>query len=143
MKKIIIIALYISIAIAQIQHGGIPKFFNNELDRIDFIEVETDLIVDRGFDPMVFQFGTEYDVNINVLSESQIYINDDNSYTFVLGIQSDGAYGLGFNFSDFFSNRVINTWNNLPAVIINSSSIQIFKTKLDNFDIRSIYTSKI
>ena len=59
------------------------------------------MIVDRGFNPMVFQFGTEYDVNINVLSESQIYIND-NSYTFVLGIQSDGAYGLGFNFSDFF-----------------------------------------
>ena len=102
MKKIIIIALYISVAIAQIQHGGIPKFFNNELDGVDFIEVETDLIVDRGFDPMVFQFGTEYDVNINVLSESQIYINDDNSYTFVLGIQSDGAYGLGFNFNDFF-----------------------------------------
>jgi len=102
MKKIIIIALYISVAIAQIQHGGIPKFFNNELDGVDFIEVETDLIVDRGFDPMVFQFGTEYDVNINVLSESQIYINDDNSYTFVLGIQSDGAYGLGFNFSNFF-----------------------------------------
>jgi len=102
MKKIIIITLYISIAIAQIQHDGIPKFFNNELDGVDFIEVEIDLIVDRGFDPMVFQFGTEYDVNINVLSESQIYINDDNSYTFVLGIQSDGAYGLGFNFSDFF-----------------------------------------
>ena len=35
MKIIIIITLYIGIAIAQIQHGGIPKFFNNELDGID------------------------------------------------------------------------------------------------------------
>ncbi len=96
MKKIIIITLYISTVIAQIQHGGTPKFLYNQLDRIDFVAVNTDLIVDRNFDPMVFQFGTEYDVDINVLTESQVHINDDNTYTLVLGIQSDGAYGLGF-----------------------------------------------
>ena len=101
MKKFVI-TLYISIAIAQIQYAGTPKFFNNELDRVDFIKVNTDLIVDRDFDSMVFQFGSEYSLDINVLTESQIYINDDDSYTFVLGIGSDGAYGLGFNFSDFF-----------------------------------------
>jgi len=102
MKKIIIISLYISIGIAQIQHGGAPKFFSNELDRVDFIQINTELTVDRNFDPMVFQFGTEYDVDINVLTESLVYMNNDNSYTFILGIQSDGAYGLGFNFGDFF-----------------------------------------
>ena len=102
MKKIIIITLYISTVIAQIQHGGTPKFLYDQLDRINFIQVNTDLIVDRSFDPMVFQFGTEYDVDIDVKNESQVYINDDDTYTLVLGIHSDGAYGLGFNFSDFF-----------------------------------------
>ena len=102
MKKIIIITLYISTVIAQIQHGGTPKFLYDQLDRINFIQVNTDLIVDRSFDPMVFQFGTEYDIDIDVKNESQVYINDDDTYTLVLGIHSDGAYGLGFNFSDFF-----------------------------------------
>ena len=102
MKKIIIITLYISTLIAQIQYEGTPKYLYDQLDRIDFIQINTDLIVDRSFDPMVFQFGTEYDVDINVKTESQVYINDDDTYTLVLGVHSDGAYGLGFNFSDFF-----------------------------------------
>ena len=71
MKKIIIITLYISIAIAQIQHGGIPKFFNNDLDRVDFIEVETDLIVAKKQDidlERILQSwrGTRHSLNLKV-----------------------------------------------------------------------------
>ena len=100
MRKIFVFTLFLGLVVAQIQHSGTPKFLNNQLDRIDFISVDTDLVIDREFDPMVFQFGTEYDVDIKILDESQIFIEDD-LYTFVVGISSPDAYGLGFNFSDF------------------------------------------
>ena len=100
MRKIFVFTLFLGLVVAQIQHSGTPKFLNNQLDRIDFISVDTDLVIDRGFDSMVFQFGTEYDVDIKILDESQIFIEDD-LYTFVVGISSPDAYGLGFNFSDF------------------------------------------
>ena len=45
MKIIIIITLYISTLIAQIQHGGTPKFLYNQLDRINFIQIDTNDIV--------------------------------------------------------------------------------------------------
>ena len=102
MKKIIFITLYIGILAAQIQHEGLPKFFNTELDRINSIQINTDYIVERDFDPMVFQFGDEYDVDINIINDSEVIVNNDGSYTFILSINSERAYGLGFNFSDFF-----------------------------------------
>ena len=102
MKIIIFITLYIGILAAQIQDGGSPKFFNSELDRFNSIQIDRNNRVDRDFDPMVFQFGTEYDVDINVIDDSQVLINNDGTYTFILAISSEGAYGIGFNFSDFF-----------------------------------------
>ena len=32
----------------------------------------------------------------------------------------------------FFTNRVINPWNKLPYVVVNSSSLNIFKNKIDS-----------
>ena len=32
---------------------------------------------------------------------------------------------------NFFSNRVVNPWNNLPSEIKNSRNLSVFKTKLD------------
>ena len=34
---------------------------------------------------------------------------------------------------NFFTNRIIKTWNNLPENIINSESIETFKTRLERF----------
>ncbi len=102
MIKIILCFIIASFSFSQIQSEGIPKYYNNDpLNRIDFLALENNPRVDREFHPMVFQFGIEYDVDIDLLDEAQIYI-DDNIYTFILGISSEDAYGMGFNFNNFF-----------------------------------------
>ena len=102
MKKIIIFLLLASFSFAQIQSGSTPKYYEQiPSDDINFISVSNSPEIDRNFDPMVFQFGIEYDVDIPILDEAQVYI-EDNIYTFILGVSSENAYGLGFNFSDFF-----------------------------------------
>ena len=45
--------------------------------------------------------------------------------------------------SNFFSYRCINIWNGLPEEIVTSSSLDIFKQKLNTFDLYSIYTPKV
>ena len=40
----------------------------------------------------------------------------------------------------FFSNRIIKLWNSLPDSVVNSPSIYIFRKRLDNFDLRTIYS---
>ena len=34
-------------------------------------------------------------------------------------------------FRSFFTNRVVNTWNKLPADIVNSTTLNSFKNKVD------------
>ena len=34
--------------------------------------------------------------------------------------------------ANYFSNRVVNTWNKLPSSIVNSPSLNSFKARLDN-----------
>ena len=101
MKKILLLTLSLSFIFAQIQQGGTPKFFNAQIDRVEFESIASSSIIDRNFDPMVFQFGREYDVDISIIDESMVIV-DDNIYTFLYAISSPGAYGLGFNFSDFY-----------------------------------------
>jgi len=102
MLKIAISIIFISFPFMQIQSEGAPKYYNDiPNDDINFISIDNNLEVDRNFDPMVFQFGIEYETDISVLDEAQIYIND-NIYTFILGITSENAYGLGFDFDSFF-----------------------------------------
>jgi hypothetical protein len=36
-----------------------------------------------------------------------------------------------------FGNRVIDQWNNLPEMVINATSINMFKNRLDTFLINS------
>ena len=101
MKKILLFTLSLSFIFAQIQQGGTPKFFNAQIDRVEFESIASSSIIDRNFDPMVFQFGREYDVDISIIDEAMVIV-DDNIYTFLYAISSPGAYGLGFNFSDFY-----------------------------------------
>ena len=44
---------------------------------------------------------------------------------------------------NFFTNRIIPLWNNLPETIVNSTNLEIFKSKLRNFNIYEIYSSKL
>ena len=80
MKKILMKLFYFSLfvysLIAQIQQESIPRNFNNQLNRIEFISINNNLVVDREFNPMVFKFGIEYDIDINILDEAEIYYNE-------------------------------------------------------------------
>ena len=102
MRKTTIFILLISLSFAQILTEATPRYFQEFfIEEVNFISIGGAEEVDRNFHPMVFQFGEEYDVDISILNEAQIYINED-IYTFILGIRSENAYGLGFNFSKFF-----------------------------------------
>ena len=43
----------------------------------------------------------------------------------------------------FFTNRVINAWNNLPAEAVEASSTNAFKNKIDHFYRAIMFTTKI
>jgi hypothetical protein len=102
MKKIILTTIcLIGLSFAQIESGGTPKFFNNRSLDMNYLSVDNAPMVDRDFDPMVFIYGHEYDMNINVLN-SATSINDNGDVTYLLGISSDGAYGIGLNFGEFY-----------------------------------------
>ena len=40
---------------------------------------------------------------------------------------------------NFFSNRIVNTWNKLPNYIVTSSNLTIFKKNINNFSLHTIY----
>ena len=101
MKKIYLIPFLLSLIFSQVQHEGTPKYYEDSLNQIYFLSVDNNPLFNRDFNPMVFQFGREYDVDISVLDEAQVYVDGD-IYTFILGLRSDNAYGLGFNFNHFF-----------------------------------------
>ena len=101
LKQLLIIFCIIGASFAQIQQGGFPNYFNSRIDDVNFIQIDKSNTVDRGFHSMVFQFGNEYDVDIDVLESASI-INENDEITYLLGIESRGAYGIGLNFDRFF-----------------------------------------
>jgi len=97
--SILFILLFTNI-FGQISYGGSPKFYDRE-ESIEFIEPNRNDLIDRGFHPMVFQFGDEYSMNFNILDIENPII-DNGIYTYLLGVESSGAYGIGFIFDDFY-----------------------------------------
>ena len=71
LKQLLILFCITGASFAQIQYGGSPKYFDLRVDNLNFIEIDKTQEVDREFHPMVFQFGNEYNVDINVLELSQ------------------------------------------------------------------------
>lgn len=100
-KLILNIIFLISLSFCQIQYEGIPKYFNSRIDNLVSLSTEQSSIIDNDFDPMVFKYGDEYNLDINVL-ESSLVMSEDQEVTYLLGIQSRGAFGIGINFSQFF-----------------------------------------
>ena len=43
-----------------------PRYYNEQRS-VEYIQPNRENIVDRNFAPMVFQYGTEYEMNINIL----------------------------------------------------------------------------
>ena len=99
-KKYIYILIVFSLSFSQIERGGEPKFYENRINNINYILVDSNSEINREFNPMVFQFGYEYELIIDVLEESLIIETADET-TFLIGIESPGAYGIGLNFSNF------------------------------------------
>ena len=70
---------------------------------------------------MSYSFNTKtqkYDININVL-ERAIIIQDGNNLTYLLGIESNEAYGLGINFSD--RNGDLSFWSKQGVMLLNAT----------------------
>ena len=98
-KSILTIFLFFTLSFCQIQYGGSPKFLDTR--NINIVSSETDNIIDRNFDSMVFEYGVEYGMDINVL-DNAISVYDNEEVTFLLGFYSKGAYGIGLNFDEFY-----------------------------------------
>ena len=65
MRVSILFILLFSNIFTQISNGGSPKFYNRQ-ENVDFIVPDRDNLIDRGFAPMVFQFGEEYYMDVNI-----------------------------------------------------------------------------
>ena len=100
-KSILTIICFLGLSLAQIQYGGSPNFYQDRSVDISFIQINQNNIVDRNFHPMVFQFGDEYDVDINVVDNATL-ITNGNINTYLLGLESNGAFALGINFDKFY-----------------------------------------
>ena len=99
MKKYILLICSLSqILLSQISQGGTPKYPQNQ--DLVYLEPSTDLVIDRNFNPMVFQYGNEFLMNLDVLNKSSLMI-EDNIHIYTLGIHSHGAYGIGLIFDNF------------------------------------------
>ena len=96
---ILFLTILYSNIFAQISYGGIPKYYNEE-GSVEYIQPNRENIVDRNFAPMVFQYGTEYEMNVNILNSTEPII-DGEVYTYILGINSEDAFGIGLIFDDF------------------------------------------
>jgi len=101
MRIVILFILLLSNLFSQISQGDLPNYFQRDV-AVEFISPDRDNLVDRYFDPMVFQFGEEYSMDINVL-ESVEPQYEEGVYTYLLGVKSIGAYGIGFIFDNFCS----------------------------------------
>ena len=55
-------------------------------------------------------------------------------------LNKDGG-SVGLDFRKYsFSQRTVNEWNNLSADCVRSSSVKMFKSRIDNFLVRAAYT---
>ena len=66
MRIIILFIVLLSSSFAQISQGGIPTYFDRDIS-VNYLEPNRSNLIDRDFHPMVFQFGDEYELNINVI----------------------------------------------------------------------------
>jgi len=99
-KSILSIICFLGISFTQIQYGGSPKFYEDRTLDVSFITVDQSQNINRLSHPMVFQFGNEYSFENNILENASSIIND-NEITYIFGIESRGAFGIGLYFDQF------------------------------------------
>ena len=100
MRIMILFILLLSNIFAQISQGGNPTYYNRDVT-IAMIEPNKNNLIDRNFHPMVFQYGDEYQMDIDIMNTVEP-INQNGLYTYLIGIESPNAYGIGVIFDDFY-----------------------------------------
>ena len=100
MRIMILFILLLSNIFAQISQGGNPTYYNRDVT-IAMIEPNKNNLIDRNFHPMVFQYGDEYQMDIDIMNTVEP-INQNGLYTYLIGIESPNAYGIGIIFDDFY-----------------------------------------
>ena len=85
---------------SQISYGGRPTSIENRFLNNTILTYNINNVIDREFNPMVFQYGTEYDVDFDIINTVPQLNN--NKYTYYLEVTSEGAYGIGLVFDDFY-----------------------------------------
>ena len=69
-KSILTIISFIGVSFCQIEYGGSPIFFDSRSLDINIIYPDASNIIDRNFNPMVFEYGFEYEMDIDFLEEA-------------------------------------------------------------------------
>ena len=118
--------------------------YNNYEHRLEILNLDTLEIRRVKFDLIIM-----YKIYHNIIdiNYTDLFLDDIASTNYNLRghknkIQPQKYSGSTIRHS-FFCNRIINRWNKLPEHIINSITLQNFKTRLNQFKITDIYTSKL
>ena len=118
--------------------------YNNYEHRLEILNLDTLEIRRVKFDLIIM-----YKIYHNIIdiNYTDLFLDDIASTNYNLRghknkIQPQKYSGSTIRHS-FFCNRIINLWNKLPEHIINSITLQNFKTRLNQFKITDIYTSKL
>ncbi len=99
MKYLNLILIFFTLSFGQIQYSGSPIYKPND-DKINFITINHDNLIDYDLHPMVIHYANEYAVDINVPQLATKIVGPYKT-TFYLGIESQGAMSIGFHFNKF------------------------------------------
>ena len=116
----------------------------NLQDRLDIMKLDTLEIRRVRFD-LLFMYKIVkniVDIDFNEYFKSNLAIQKYNLRGHNFKLQQPKYSGSTIR-NSFFCERIIPIWNALPQEIVESPSVNIFKTKLLKFNINKIYASKI
>ena len=142
MKNYILLTLLFTLSYAQIQQEGYPNFIDsNNIKNIESIQVNKKQLIDKKFHPMVLKYGDEFSINFNMVNNINP-VQKNNIFTYLLKIESKGAYGIGLIFDDFYlsENSTLYLYNEDGSMYIgaftskNNKKSNIFPTSIVKSD---------
>ena len=118
--------------------------YNNYIDRCRILKLETLEIRRVKFDLILIYKITNklIDVDFSIFFKLSSSITSYNLRRHKFSIKKPDLAKTSVR-NNFFSIRCVNTWNKLPQNIVTSPSLENFKHELNNFNMHSIYSSKI
>ena len=122
-NKTIYILLITTSLFAQIQKSGLPEFYNERSISIDYMLVDSKEVIDRGFHPMVFQFGYEYELDLDILAKSLVIENNGNAgISIITGTSNQGSIYFGDDGNNagriIYDHSVNKLYNNAEIIMV-------------------------